>query len=100
MEERGINQAVMGEHHSSLTLFMNCIGALNGIETINTLKGSSSIGKTAVANMVTGLFNTKKVGDLSPTALKHSSDHDFKILYLQESLDEDFTNKNFRLISR
>lgn len=100
MKEKDIDKSIIGEYHSSLTLFLNCIGALNGIETINTLKGSSSIGKTAVSNMVTGLFNTKKVGDLSPTALKHGEDYDtYDILYLQESLESDFEQKNFRLIS-
>lgn len=98
MEERNVDKSVIGEERSSLTLFLNCVGALNDIQTINTLKGSSSAGKTAVANMVTGLFRTKKVGDLSPTALKHG-DHDYHILYMQESIDDDFENKHYRLIS-
>ena len=98
MEEKTVDKSIIGEEQSSLTLFLNCLGALNDIQTINTLKGSSSAGKTAVANMVTGLFHTKKVGDLSPTALKHGT-HDYHILYLQESVDGDFENKHLRLLS-
>lgn len=98
MEEKNVDKSVIGEEQSSLTLFLNCVGSLNDIQTINTLKGSSSAGKTAVANMVTGLFHTKKVGDLSPTALKHGT-HDYHILYMQESVDGDFESKHLRLIS-
>ena len=81
-------------------LNFNCVGARLGLSTINTLKGGSSIGKTNTANVVTGLHRTKKVGSLSDTALKYADDLDhIDILYIQETLEEEFKNKETRLMS-
>ncbi len=50
--------------------------------------------------MVTGLHRTKKVGSLSDTALKYADDlHHIDILYIQETLEEEFKNKETRLMS-
>jgi len=91
---------IIGEVESKHTLNFNCVGARLGSSTINTLKGASSIGKTNTANVVTGLHRTKKVGSLSDTALKYSDDlHNIDILYIQETLEEEFKNKETRLMS-
>jgi len=91
---------IIGEVESKHILNFNCIGARLGLSTINTLKGGSSIGKTNTANVVTGLHRTKKVGSLSDTALKYASDLDqIDILYIQETLEEEFKNKETRLMS-
>lgn len=91
---------IIGEVESKHTLNFNCIGARLGLSTINTLKGGSSIGKTNTANVVTGLHRTKKVGSLSDTALKYADDLDqIDILYIQETLEEEFKNKETRLMS-
>ncbi|MBW4256578.1 hypothetical protein KTG15_02580 [Methanobacterium sp. YSL] len=91
---------IIGEVESKHTLNFNCVGARLGLSTINTLKGASSIGKTNTANVVTGLHRTKKVGSLSDTALKYADDlHNIDILYIQETLEEEFKNKETRLMS-
>lgn len=91
---------IIGEVESKHTLNFNCVGARLGLSTINTLKGASSIGKTNTANVVTGLHRTKKVGSLSDTALKYADDlHHIDILYIQETLEEEFKNKETRLMS-
>lgn len=91
---------IIGEVESKHILNFNCIGARLGLSTINTLKGGSSIGKTNTANVVTGLHRTKKVGSLSDTALKYADDLDqIDILYIQETLEEEFKNKETRLMS-
>ena len=91
---------IIGEVESKHVLNFNCIGARLGISTINTLKGGSSIGKTNTANVVTGIHRTKKVGSLSDTALKYSEDWDLvDILYIQETLEDEFKNKQARLMS-
>lgn len=91
---------IIGEVESKHTLNFNCIGARLGLSTINTLKGGSSIGKTNTANVVTGLHRTKKVGSLSDTALKYAEDlGKIDILYIQETLEEEFKNKETRLMS-
>lgn len=91
---------IIGEVESKHTLNFNCLGARLGLSTINTLKGDSSIGKTNTANVVTGLHRTKKVGSLSDTALKYADDlNHIDILYIQETLEEEFKNKETRLMS-
>ncbi len=91
---------IIGEVESKHVLNFNCIGARLGISTINTLKGGSSIGKTNTANVVTGIHRTKKVGSLSDTALKYSEDWNLvDILYIQETLEDEFKNKQARLMS-
>ena len=91
---------IIGEVESKHTLNFNCVGARLGLSTINTLKGASSIGKTNTANVVTGLHRTKKVGSLSDTALKYAEDlGNIDILYIQETLEEEFKNKETRLMS-
>jgi Mn-dependent DtxR family transcriptional regulator len=91
---------IIGEVESKHILNFNCVGARLGLSTINTLKGGSSIGKTNTANVVTGLHRTKKVGSLSDTALKYADDLDhIDILYIQETLEEEFKNKETRLMS-
>ncbi len=91
---------IIGEIESKHILNFNCIGARLGISTINTLKGASSIGKTNTANVVTGLHRVKKVGSLSDTALKYSEDLDqVDILYIQETLEDEFKSKETRLMS-
>lgn len=91
---------IIGEVESKHTLNFNCLGARLGLSTINTLKGDSSIGKTNTANVVTGLHRTKKVGSLSDTALKYADDlENIDILYIQETLEEEFKNKETRLMS-
>ncbi|QUH24189.1 hypothetical protein HYG87_10685 [Methanobacterium alkalithermotolerans] len=91
---------IIGEVESKHTLNFNCIGARLGLSTINTLKGESSIGKTNTANVVTGLHRIKKVGSLSDTALKYADDLDqVDIIYIQETLEEEFNNKQTRLMS-
>ena len=91
---------IIGEVESKHILNFNCIGARLGLSTINTLKGGSSIGKTNTANVVTGLHRTKKVGSLSDTALKYADDMDqIDILYIQETLEDEFKNKETRLMS-
>jgi Mn-dependent DtxR family transcriptional regulator len=91
---------IIGEVESKHVLNFNCIGARLGISTINTLKGESSIGKTNTANVVTGIHRTKKVGSLSDTALKYSEDWNLiDILYIQETLEDEFKNKQARLMS-
>lgn len=91
---------IIGEVESKHTLNFNCVGARLGLSTINTLKGASSIGKTNTANVVTGLHRAKKVGSLSDTALKYADDlHQIDILYIQETLEEEFKNKETRLMS-
>ncbi|MBF4473914.1 hypothetical protein [Methanobacterium formicicum] len=91
---------IIGEVESKHTLNFNCVGARLGLSTINTLKGASSIGKTNTANVVTGLHRTKKVGSLSDTALKYADDlYNIDILYIQETLEEEFKNKETRLMS-
>ena len=91
---------IIGEVESKHVLNFNCVGARLGLSTINTLKGESSIGKTNTANVVTGLHRTKKVGSLSETALKYADDlAQIDILYIQETLEEEFKNKETRLMS-
>ena len=91
---------IIGEVESKHVLNLNCIGARLGLSTINTLKGGSSIGKTNTANVVCGLHRTKKVGSLSPTALKYAEDLGrYDILYIQETLEDEFKNKETRLMS-
>ncbi len=91
---------IIGEIESKHILNFNCMGARLGQFTINTLKGASSIGKTNTANVVTGLHRVKKVGSLSDTALKYSEDLDqVDILYIQETVEDEFKNKETRLMS-
>lgn len=91
---------IVGEYESKHILNLNCIGARFGIASINTIKGNSSVGKTTIANVVTGLHNTKKLGVMSPTAIKYSADHEkYDVLYLQEKTDREFANKEIRLLS-
>ena len=91
---------IIGEIESKHILNFNCIGAKLGLSTINTLKGASAIGKTNTANVVTGLHRTKKVGSLSQTALKYAEDmNKIDILYIQETLEDEFKNKETRLLS-
>ncbi len=91
---------IIGEIESKHILNFNCIGARLGQSTINTLKGASSIGKTNTANVVTGLHSVKKAGSLSDTALKYSEDLDqVDILYIQETVEDEFKNKETRLMS-
>lgn len=99
--ERSPDQGfIIGEVESKHILNFNCIGAMLGLSTINTLKGESSIGKTNTANVVTGLHKTKKVGSLSDTALKYADDmEEIDILYIQETVEEEFSNKETRLMS-
>lgn len=99
--ERSPDQGfIIGEVESKHILNFNCIGARLGLSTINTLKGESSIGKTNTANVVTGLHKTKKVGSLSDTALKYADDmEEIDILYIQETVEEEFSNKETRLMS-
>ena len=99
-ERRPEDGFIIGEVESKHTLNFNCIGAHLGLSTINTLKGGSSIGKTNIGNVVTGLHRTKKVGSLSDTALKYADDMDeIDILYIQETLEDEFKNKETRLMS-
>lgn len=99
--ERSPNDGfIIGEVESKHILNFNCVGARLGLSTINTLKGASSIGKTNTADVVTSLHRTKKVGSLSDTALKYATDlGNIDILYIQETLEEEFRNKETRLMS-
>lgn len=90
---------IIGEFNSKFTLFLNCVGAGLGIDTINTLKADSSIGKTTVADVVSGLFKTKRVGQLTDAALKYMDFEDVDILYFQETTEEEFEKKEVRLLS-
>ena len=99
-DEKDVNQAVKGEIHSKLTSFILCNAMSLEIHLIIVFKASSSSGKTNLANMVTGLFKTKKIGELSPTALKYSKDEEvFHILYYQETSEEESARKSFKFIS-
>ena len=75
-EEKDVNNAVKGEIHSKLTSFMLCNSMSLEIHLMIVFKASSSSGKTNLANMVTGFFKTKKIGELSPTALKYSEEEE------------------------
>ncbi len=93
------DQFIIGEFNSKFTLTLNCIGAALGIDTINTLKSGSSIGKTTVADVVSNLFKTKRMGHLTETALKYMDLENFDILYFQETTEDEFGKKEVRLLS-
>ena len=100
LEERDVDEAIIGEIHSKLTSFILCNAMNLGHYLMIVFKGSSAVGKTNIANMVTGLFKTKKIGDLSPTALKYSiEDNDYHILYHQETSEKESGRKSFKFIS-
>lgn len=100
LEEKEVNKAVKGEIHSKLTSFMLCNTMNLGNYLMLVFKGSSSIGKTNLANLVTGLFKTKKIGELSPTALKYAGDEkQYHILYHQETSEKESGRKTFKFIS-
>ena len=92
-------KGVLGEKHTKFTLLLSLVAGTLGYPTINMLKGDSSTGKTNLANAITGLFNTSKVGELSPTALKYIEDYDFDVLYIQEITEAESNSKGLRLMS-
>mgnify|MGYP000868612268 FL=1 len=99
LEEKDVDKAIKGETHSKLTGIMLCSIMSIGYKLMVVFKGSSSIGKTNLANMITSLFTIKKVGDLSPTALKYSEDDNYDILYHQETSEQESKRKSFKFIS-
>jgi hypothetical protein len=60
LADMGARKGVLGEKNTKFTLFLSLIAGVFGYMTINVLKGDSSVGKTNLANAVTGLFNTQK----------------------------------------
>lgn len=97
LEEKNIQNAVIGEKNSKLTAFILCSAIRLGYPVIIIIKGSSSSGKTNLANSVTNLFKTKKIGELSITALKYSEDDDFDILYFKKSRKQSLNERVLNL---
>ena len=99
LAEKSVAKAVKGEKHSKFTALLLCNAIPLGLKFMIVFKGSSSIGKTNLANLITGLFKTKKIGELSPTAIKYSGDFYYDILYYQETSEKESGRNSFKFIS-
>jgi hypothetical protein len=92
---------VVGEEKNKLVSFLLSLSGQTAYPQIVIFKGSSTGGKTKIANCVTEPLADKvwKIGRLSKTALDYKADlDDYKIIYLQEMSEEE-SSGHIRLMS-
>lgn len=90
-----------GERKTVLTGFVHALNSLATGGGILKIAGSSSAGKTNLANTILECFPDewiKDVGDLSPTAIKHMEWQDEKILYIREASGGEKSTETLKLM--
>ena len=90
------------ERRNKIYLLLCCLSGISkmpGVQQMVQLQASSRAGKTYLANKITDLFKTKKMGELSPTAIKYIEWNDEQVFYFQEFQMIDKEGSSMKLMS-